>query len=92
MENQHNSKPEGKPEKTTTIIVNGREKEWTKKEISFRDLIILAFGNYQDNGTACYTVTYTRGQNDKPQGSLVDGESVIVKHNMIFNVTATDKS
>ena len=83
---------EGKPHKTTTIIVNGTAKEWGEKEISFEELVVLAFGSYQNNNKTCYTISYTRGNNGKPQGSMVLGDSVIVKHNMIFNVTATDKS
>ncbi len=74
------------------IIVNGREKEWNDKTISFEQVVELAFGTIQNNGNTAYTVTYTRGQNDKPQGSMVAGDVVKVKHKMIFNVTATDKS
>ena len=39
-----------------------------------------------------FTVTYRRGEGKKPEGTLVDGESVKVKDGMIFNVTATNKS
>jgi len=88
MNNNNNNT--GKP--NTVIIVNGREKEWDEKEISFKEVIVLAFGSYDNNSTTCYTVTYTRGNNPKPQGSLVEGESINVKHKMIFNVSATDKS
>lgn len=78
--------------KDLVIIINGREKEWNEKTISFEQVVILAFGTYQNNGRTAYTVTYTRGNNDKPQGSMVAGDIVKVKHKMIFNVTATDKS
>lgn len=74
------------------IIVNGRDKDWNEKTISFEQVVILAFGTYQNNGRTAYTVTYTRGNNDKPQGSMVAGDIVKVKHKMIFNVSATDKS
>lgn len=78
--------------KVHVIVVNGREKEWNKKEISFKEVVILAFGGYQENNRTCYTVTYTRGNNHKPQGSMVVGGTIHIKHKMIFNVTATDKS
>jgi Multiubiquitin len=39
-----------------------------------------------------FTVTYRRGEGNKPEGTLVEGETVKVKEGMIFNVTATDKS
>lgn len=35
---------------------------------------------------------YRRGEGNKPEGSLVQGETVKIKDGMIFNVTATDKS
>lgn len=74
------------------IIVNGREKEWSEKLISFEEVVILAFGNYSDNPNTCYTVTYSRGAGSKPEGSMVKGQEVKVKSKMIFNVSATDKS
>ncbi|RKD92524.1 multiubiquitin domain-containing protein [Mangrovibacterium diazotrophicum] len=76
----------------TILIINGREKEWNDKAITFEQVVTLAFGTYQNNDRTIYTVTFTRGQNEKPQGSLVAGDFVNVKHKMIFNVTATDKS
>ncbi|HCR52764.1 MAG TPA: multiubiquitin domain-containing protein [Cyclobacteriaceae bacterium] len=78
--------------KVHTIIVNGREKEFEGKEISFEQVIILAFGVVSPNPNISYTVTYKRGEGNKPQGTLVAGESVKVKEGMIFNATATDKS
>jgi hypothetical protein len=78
--------------KVHKIIVNGREKEFTGKEISFEEVIVLAFGEVSTNPNISYTVTYKRGEGNKPEGSLVAGESVKVKEGMIFNATATDKS
>lgn len=78
--------------KAHTIIVNGREKEFAGKEISFEQVIALAFGEVSANPNISYTVTYKRGEGNKPEGSLVAGESVKVKEGMIFNATATDKS
>jgi hypothetical protein len=40
----------------------------------------------------CFTITYRRGQGNKPEGTLDDGDTVKLKEGMIFNVTATDKS
>lgn len=79
-------------DKETTIIVNGREKTWNEKEISFAQVVTLAFGTYVENGSTEYTVTYKRGHGSKPEGSMVKGDRVKVKDKMIFNVTATDKS
>lgn len=75
-----------------TIVVNAREKVWTEKEISFAQVVGLAFPNPPPGENIVYTVTYRKGEGHKPEGTLTDGESVRVKDGMIFNVTATDKS
>lgn len=79
-------------EKTRTIVVNGREKEVSQKEISFNEVVTLAFGSAPGGDNIIFTVTYKRGHGDKPEGTLVEGDSVKIKDGMIFNVTRTDKS
>ena len=75
-----------------TLIVNGRPKPWTEKTITFEQVVVLAFGTYDPNPNKIYTVTYDKGPNANPQGTMVRGSKVYVKDKMIFNVTATDKS
>ena len=79
-------------EKEYQIIVNGREKTVTTKHLSFMEAVSLAFDNPQTGPYIVYTVTYKRGHGSKPEGSLVEGQTVKVKEGMIFNVSATDKS
>ncbi len=74
------------------IIVNGREKNWKEKSIAFKQVVELAFGNYQENPNTVYTVTYTKGPYQNPEGSMVKGNVVCVTNKMVFNVTATNKS
>ena len=74
------------------LIVNLKQKPWTEKTISFEQVIALAYGNYDPNPGKGYTVTYDRGPHKNPEGSMVKGQSVFVKHKMIFNVKQTDKS
>jgi hypothetical protein len=83
---------DGHDAKVTEIVVNGQKKEFAGNEISYREVVELAFENPWGNPNIIYTVTYTRGHDDKPQGTLVDGQSVKVKKGMVFNVTRTDKS
>jgi hypothetical protein len=78
--------------KTVTIIVNGQEKTVEKVELSFDDVVELAFDPVPSGPNVMITVTYRRGLGDKPEGTLTEGESVKVKEGMIFDVTATDKS
>lgn len=74
------------------IIVNGREKQWNQKTISFKQVVELAFENYQENPNTVYTVTYAKGPHQNPEGSMVKGDKVFVTNKMVFNVTATNKS
>ena len=78
-------------QKDITIIVNGREKRVAKEEMTFVEIVALADG-LPTGQFIVYTITYRRGHGSKPEGTLVEGESIKVKDGMIFNVTATDKS
>ena len=79
-------------DKVETIVVNGREKQWCEKTITFQQVVALAFENYQDNLDTVYTVTYAKGPQQNPEGSMVKGTKVFVINKMVFNVTATNKS
>ena len=74
------------------IVVNGRVKQWKEEKITFEQIIVLAFGQFENIVNRAYTVTYSKGLEPKPEGSMVRGSVVRVKNKMIFNVTATDKS
>ena len=77
-----------------TIIVNGREFKVDKGEITYEEVVKLAYPDATFGGNIVYTVTYKRSADpSKPQGVLVEGgESVRVKNNMKFDVRRTDKS
>lgn len=93
MSNSQENKHKGQGHnKEYTIIVNGRQKVVTSKELSFAEIIALAFDNPPTGQYIVFTVTYRRGQGNKPEGTLLEGETVKIKDGMIFNVTATDKS
>lgn len=74
------------------IIVNGEEKEVQKEKISYEEVIILAFGSYNDSNDVAYTIMYFRGNNEKPNGFLLKGQEVNVKKGMKFNVSKTNRS
>jgi hypothetical protein len=75
-----------------TIVVNGREKVIEESELSFAQLVTLAFENPPSGPYIVFTITYRRGPCENREGTLVEGETVKIKNGMIFNVTATDKS
>ncbi|ODT21960.1 MAG: hypothetical protein ABS35_16005 [Kaistia sp. SCN 65-12] len=90
------AKPEERPApepKTVTIIVNGRQKTVPKNDdLTFAEVIALAFENPPTGDGVQFTVQYTRGHGNKPAGSLVEGQSVKVKEGMEFDVTPTNRS
>ena len=75
-----------------SIIVNGRPKEWNERKISYEQIVKLAFPNAVENDTTVYTVTYTNGPKQNEEDSMVKGDVVFVKNQMVFNVTATNRS
>jgi hypothetical protein len=88
----HGGEPGHQPD-SVTIVVNGRAKTVPKNAIlSYWDVVNLAFDNPQTGDGIQYTVQYTRGQGNKPSGTLVEGQSVKVKEGMEFDVTSTNRS
>ncbi len=77
--------------KEFTIIVNGREKKVTTKELSFDQVVALAFNPPPTGPNIVITVTF-RNAEDQKSGTLTKGQTVTIKDGTIFNVTATDKS
>lgn len=81
--------------KQVTIIVNGRQKTVPKDEMTFREIVEIAFpGAPPPSETMVYTVAYKKGGNEKkPEGTLEDGDPPLkMKDGMIINVTQTDRS
>jgi hypothetical protein len=74
-----------------TIIVNTRPHPVDKDKISFDEVVKLAFPT-PPGPEILYTVSYSKGPDKKPNGTLVEGQSVEVKDGMVFSVTATNKS
>lgn len=89
------SAAEAKPDKhkAITIIVNAEERVVDgKDELTFDEVVDLAFDPRPAGDQIVYTITYYRGHGNKPEGHLVEGGSVRLKEGMVFNVKYTDKS
>ncbi|HEX6368509.1 MAG TPA: multiubiquitin domain-containing protein [Longimicrobium sp.] len=78
--------------KTVTIVVEGSPHEWPKDEITYAEVITLEVPNYAQHPEITYSVKYTRGHGNKPEGVLAPGGSVRVKDGMVFNVSETGQS
>ena len=80
------------------IIVNAQERIVpfnqlsVTGELSFEKLITLAFDSQPSEQDLMFTVTYRNGAGRPTSGTLLEGESVKVQNDTIFNVTATDRS
>jgi hypothetical protein len=74
------------------IKVNTRPRTVETDELSFNDLVKLAFNPVPTGPNILFTITYRHGPKENPQGNLLEGGSVKLKDGMVFNVTATDKS
>jgi hypothetical protein len=72
------------------LIINAERVEVTKKELTFRELCLLAFPDGQFGDNVAWTVTYSDPHG--PEGSMVDGDSIKVKKGTVFNVGRSDKS
>ena len=90
---EHGDKDHGRPdEKGFSIIVNGREKTVENEELTFDRIIALAFHDPPTGEFICFTITYRCAGGRKPEGTLIEGESVKVRDGTVINVTVTDKS
>ena len=79
--------------KAVTIVVNGRPKMVPRNEdLSFDAVVALAFDIPPTGEGVQFTVQYTRGQGNKPTGTLVEGQTVKAKEGMEFDVTSTNRS
>ena len=78
---------------TFSVIVNGRPKSVTSRELSFTDVVKLAYPTPPTGDNIVFTITFRNADGEPHEGNLIDGQKVhIKKKDTIFNVTATDKS
>ena len=92
---EHPTYPE-KPEHPNriTVLVNGEEKMLPPhtEQLSYEEIVKLAYGTLPTNPNTIYTVAYSNGPSENLKGTLTRGRSVVVKEGMVFNVSKSDKS
>ena len=88
------SKDEGSglEDKGFDIIVNGRTYTVNKDEVTFEEVVDLAYPEGGRGELISYTVLYYEGGGRETEGGLNEGEKVKVKDGTVFNVTRTDRS
>ena len=75
-----------------TIYVNTKPKSVDAEEITYEEVVKLAFPELPYGKNTKTTVTYRRGPRGNLEGTLKPGESIKIREGMIFSVTATDRS
>lgn len=79
--------------KLVQIIVNGVPHEWPKDVITYAEVVTLGFPDFPQHPEVIYSVKYTRGHGNKPEGLLLpDGDPVKIKEGMVFVITPTGQS
>jgi hypothetical protein len=80
-----------KAEKETTFYVNTQPQQTTEKQISYDELVKLAYPVPPTGDNILFTITYRKAHGNK-NGTVEPGDSVHLNDGMIFDVTPTDKS
>lgn len=75
----------------SNIFVNAKRHSWKDDTINYTQVVDLAFPS-PHGPNEIFTVQYSRGPKENREGTLVDGQEVVVKSGMVFDVTRTDKS
>jgi len=79
--------------KDIEIVVDGTEHQFIKNdEITYAEVVTFSYPDFAQHPDVTYSVTYTRGHGNKPEGILAPGGSVKVKDGMIFRVNRTGQS
>lgn len=81
-----------KDDRKITIYVNTKPKSIDAEEVTYAQVVDLAFPKLPYGENTETTVTYRRGPRGNLEGNLKPGESIKIREGMIFSVTATDKS
>jgi hypothetical protein len=89
MSDKHQNEPSGH-NKSYDIIVNGRPRTVTEHKLTYLQVVQLAFPGDTPSDKVVFTVTYSNPHGR--DGMLVEGDEVMVKDGMIFNVTKTNES
>lgn len=79
-------------EKGFDIIINGTTYRVSSDEVSFDEVVDLAYPDGGRGPLIKYTVNFYNGAGRPPEGKLTEGEKAKIKDGTVFNVTRTDRS
>ena len=79
-------------DKTFLITVNGRQRQVESDELSFDELVDLAFDDPARGPQIVFTITFREAGGRVTEGELDEGQRLKVRDGTIINVTRTDQS
>lgn len=89
-ETEHSAEKSGK---VATIFINGRPRDVTQKELTFDELVNIAYGPNPPRGELIvYTISWRKSGHDDREEDLLPGQSLKVKDGMVVDVVLTDRS
>ena len=74
------------------ITVNGRQRQVERDELSFDELVDIAFDDPARGPQIVFTITFREAGGRIPEGELDEGERLKVRDGTIINVGRTDQS
>lgn len=75
-----------------TIVVNGRRRQVEHDELSFDELVDIAFDDPARGPLIVFTITFRDGGGRPTEGELDEGQRLKVTSGTIITVTRTDQS
>jgi hypothetical protein len=85
------AEPQHQPH-THAIFVNGREKAVEVNEVTYEQILLLAYPDPDTGPDVSYTITWARNEQGQATGKLLPGETVKVNEKMVFNVKRAVRS
>ena len=79
-------------DKMFLITVNGRQRQVERDELSFDELVDLAFDDPARGPQIVFTITFREAGGRIPEGELDEGQRLKVRDGTIINVGRTDQS
>ena len=83
---------EDQNDKDFAIVVNGRLRQVTTEELSFDELVDLAFDDPERGPQIVFTITFRKASGRIEEGELDEGQQLKVRSETVINVTRTDQS
>lgn len=80
------------PGKGFNIIINGTRQHVPNDEVSFDQVVDIAYPEGGRGPLIKYTVNFYDGAGRPQEGKLTEGQKAKLKSGTVFNVTRTDRS